>query len=94
MILTRRINSVLRTNYIGQWHALLCTKTLNNNNIGHYDIIISGGGLVGTTLACSLSKCDRLSEKKILLLEGGPKFKRKNIEGIFFNTHTFNTFFP
>ncbi|XP_055381267.1 ubiquinone biosynthesis monooxygenase COQ6, mitochondrial [Condylostylus longicornis] len=41
----------------------------------HYDIIIAGGGLVGTTLACALGKSKFLSECKVLLLEGAPPFK-------------------
>ncbi|KAL3285555.1 hypothetical protein HHI36_000085 [Cryptolaemus montrouzieri] len=39
----------------------------------HYDIIIVGGGLIGTTLACALGKNNRLSDKRILLLEAGKK---------------------
>ncbi|XP_056635329.1 ubiquinone biosynthesis monooxygenase COQ6, mitochondrial isoform X2 [Diorhabda sublineata] len=35
----------------------------------YYDIIIAGGGMIGTTLACTLGKNTRLSGKRILLLE-------------------------
>uniref|UniRef100_A0AAR2J4H6 Ubiquinone biosynthesis monooxygenase COQ6, mitochondrial n=1 Tax=Pygocentrus nattereri TaxID=42514 RepID=A0AAR2J4H6_PYGNA len=38
-----------------------------------YDIIISGGGMVGTAMACSLGFDPNLQSKKILLLEAGPK---------------------
>lgn len=41
----------------------------------HYDVIIGGGGLVGTALACALAKTNVLKEKRILLLEGAPAFK-------------------
>lgn len=34
---------------------------------GHYDIIISGGGMVGFAMACSLGKCDLLSENIIYI---------------------------
>ncbi|XP_023246748.1 ubiquinone biosynthesis monooxygenase COQ6, mitochondrial [Copidosoma floridanum] len=36
-----------------------------------YDIVIAGGGMVGTTLACALANNKRLQDKKILLLERG-----------------------
>ncbi|XP_041943118.1 ubiquinone biosynthesis monooxygenase COQ6, mitochondrial [Alosa sapidissima] len=38
-----------------------------------YDIIISGGGMVGTAMACSLGMDANLEGKKILLLEAGHK---------------------
>lgn len=78
MMLTKHILNLSKKNHFVR-HALFCTQTINNNS--HYDIIISGGGLVGTTLACSLAKNNRLREKRILLLEGAPTFKRTNIEG-------------
>lgn len=43
----------------------------SNRNENHYDIIITGGGMIGTTLACTLGKNPRLSSKHILLLEAG-----------------------
>ncbi|XP_074036894.1 ubiquinone biosynthesis monooxygenase COQ6, mitochondrial [Leptinotarsa decemlineata] len=35
----------------------------------YYDVVIAGGGMVGTTLACTLGKNSKLSSKRILLLE-------------------------
>lgn len=40
----------------------------------YYDIIIAGGGMIGTTLACTLGKNSRLSGKRILLLESSKDF--------------------
>lgn len=39
------------------------------HNAKHYDIVVAGGGMVGTTLACTLGKNPILSEKNIMLLE-------------------------
>ncbi|XP_050296449.1 ubiquinone biosynthesis monooxygenase COQ6, mitochondrial isoform X2 [Anthonomus grandis grandis] len=44
-------------------------RHFSNNVTKHYDIVIAGGGMVGTTLACTLGKNKKLTEKKILLLE-------------------------
>ncbi|KAG7509918.1 ubiquinone biosynthesis monooxygenase COQ6, mitochondrial [Solea senegalensis] len=38
-----------------------------------YDVIISGGGMVGSAMACSLGMDPNLGSKKILLLEAGNK---------------------
>ncbi|XP_066551131.1 ubiquinone biosynthesis monooxygenase COQ6, mitochondrial isoform X1 [Amia ocellicauda] len=38
-----------------------------------YDVIISGGGMVGTAMACSLGFDPNLEGKKVLLLEAGHK---------------------
>jgi len=35
----------------------------------HYDVVISGGGMIGFAMACSLGKNSHLSDKKILLVE-------------------------
>ncbi|KAJ8953058.1 hypothetical protein NQ314_007433 [Rhamnusium bicolor] len=41
----------------------------SSQNKNHYDIVIAGGGMVGTTLACTLGRNSKLSSKRILLLE-------------------------
>ncbi|XP_011874711.1 PREDICTED: ubiquinone biosynthesis monooxygenase COQ6 isoform X2 [Vollenhovia emeryi] len=38
-----------------------------------YDVIVAGGGMVGTTLACAIANNRRLAGKRILLLEGNVK---------------------
>ncbi|XP_062914615.1 ubiquinone biosynthesis monooxygenase COQ6, mitochondrial [Mobula hypostoma] len=38
-----------------------------------YDVVISGGGMVGTAMACALADDPNLSEKRILLLEAANK---------------------
>ncbi|KAF4532354.1 hypothetical protein B566_EDAN003658 [Ephemera danica] len=58
----------------------IITDYVNEN----YDVIIAGGGMVGTTLACALGQNPMLCEKRILLLEGAayqqyePKEKYSN----------------
>lgn len=38
-----------------------------------YDVVISGGGMVGTAMACALGSHPHLSHKRILLLEAGQR---------------------
>ncbi|XP_019880267.2 ubiquinone biosynthesis monooxygenase COQ6, mitochondrial [Aethina tumida] len=45
------------------------TKLFKSTTPNHYDIVIAGGGMVGTTLACTLGQNAYLSNKNILLLE-------------------------
>ncbi|XP_076234829.1 ubiquinone biosynthesis protein COQ6, mitochondrial [Calliopsis andreniformis] len=52
-----------------------CTSSIND---GNYDIIITGGGMVGTTLACAIANNRKLECKNILLLEAGKKFDYKS----------------
>ncbi|XP_033228541.1 ubiquinone biosynthesis monooxygenase COQ6, mitochondrial [Belonocnema kinseyi] len=63
-------------------HTVLhpCTIVRNahsaiSDNCENYDIIVTGGGLVGTTLACALANNKTLESKSVLLLEGGNKHK-------------------
>jgi len=51
-----------------------CEST-NSPATEHFDIIIGGGGLVGTTLAAALAKNTTLADKRVLLLEGAPEFR-------------------
>ncbi|XP_055715050.1 ubiquinone biosynthesis monooxygenase COQ6, mitochondrial [Phlebotomus papatasi] len=48
------------------------TKQLCKN---HYDVVIIGGGMIGTTLASAIGKNDYLSELSVLLLEASEKSK-------------------
>ncbi|XP_076284466.1 ubiquinone biosynthesis protein COQ6, mitochondrial [Lasioglossum baleicum] len=52
----------------------LCTTA---QDVENYDIIITGGGMVGTTLACALANNRKLECKNILLLEGSNKVEYK-----------------
>ncbi|XP_074221364.1 ubiquinone biosynthesis monooxygenase COQ6, mitochondrial isoform X6 [Camelus bactrianus] len=38
-----------------------------------YDVVVSGGGLVGAAMACALGYDTHFCDKKVLLLEAGPK---------------------
>ncbi|CAL7949411.1 unnamed protein product [Xylocopa violacea] len=59
--------------------SVLMTKHFSTavQNYVDYDIIISGGGMVGTTLACAIANNRKLEGKKILLLESGKQFEYK-----------------
>uniref|UniRef100_A0A673XBX9 Ubiquinone biosynthesis monooxygenase COQ6, mitochondrial n=1 Tax=Salmo trutta TaxID=8032 RepID=A0A673XBX9_SALTR len=53
--------------------GLTCAAEHGEHKNELYDVIISGGGMVGTAMACSLGLDPNLEGKKILLLEAGNK---------------------
>ncbi|CAK9809070.1 Ubiquinone biosynthesis monooxygenase COQ6, mitochondrial [Anthophora plagiata] len=57
-------------------HIARHCSTMSQNH-ENYDIIISGGGMVGTTLACAIANNRKLECKKVLLLESGKKLEDK-----------------
>uniref|UniRef100_A0A2C9H898 Ubiquinone biosynthesis monooxygenase COQ6, mitochondrial n=1 Tax=Anopheles quadriannulatus TaxID=34691 RepID=A0A2C9H898_ANOQN len=80
-------NAVLPSRAV-QWPRSLATTASNRHantestatDAQHYDIIIVGGGMVGTALACALGKNSRLQNKNILLLEAAAGFKQPSTE--------------
>ncbi|KAM4665038.1 ubiquinone biosynthesis monooxygenase COQ6, mitochondrial isoform 1-T3 [Discoglossus pictus] len=51
----------------------LLTRGLSSGAPTVYDVVISGGGMVGTAMACALGSDPHLRNKKILLLEAGQR---------------------
>ncbi|EFX69092.1 hypothetical protein DAPPUDRAFT_217996 [Daphnia pulex] len=61
------------SNTIHNWRLNYSTASRSS----HYDIIISGGGMVGFAMACRLGRSDCLANKRILLLESSNKKQLK-----------------
>lgn len=60
--------------------GMVCSENRRNSSKTEvYDVIISGGGMVGSAMACSLGMDPNLAEKKILLLEAGHKKIMDNV---------------
>uniref|UniRef100_A0A182W408 FAD dependent oxidoreductase domain-containing protein n=1 Tax=Anopheles minimus TaxID=112268 RepID=A0A182W408_9DIPT len=79
--------NAVKPNRTVQWCGLSTSSTnlhgspeQDTANSQHYDIIIAGGGMVGTALACALGKNTRLQNKNILLLEAAAGFKQPSTE--------------
>ncbi|XP_017768546.1 PREDICTED: ubiquinone biosynthesis monooxygenase COQ6, mitochondrial [Nicrophorus vespilloides] len=64
---------------------IISVRNYSNAGDNHFDIIIAGGGMVGTSLATALGKNSRLSSKRILLLEGAKEFSWTLQEGKYSN---------
>lgn len=65
----------------------LASRNLNSASYGtdKADIVISGGGMVGTAMACALGHADYLQDKKIILLESAPEKKNFKLSERFSN---------
>ncbi|XP_005409467.1 PREDICTED: ubiquinone biosynthesis monooxygenase COQ6, mitochondrial [Chinchilla lanigera] len=50
-----------------------CRRWSGNSADTVYDVVVSGGGMVGAAMACALGHDIHFHDKKILLLEAGPK---------------------
>ncbi|XP_031774079.1 ubiquinone biosynthesis monooxygenase COQ6, mitochondrial isoform X2 [Apis florea] len=71
-----------RCKYIISNGSMLTAKpfSISTQNNENYDIIITGGGMVGSTLACAIANNRKLECKKILLLESNKQHEYKSQE--------------
>uniref|UniRef100_A0A8D8QG51 Ubiquinone biosynthesis monooxygenase COQ6, mitochondrial n=1 Tax=Cacopsylla melanoneura TaxID=428564 RepID=A0A8D8QG51_9HEMI len=54
------------------WNARYYSSLIGTKQ---YDVVVSGGGMIGTTLACALAQNPTLKDLSILLVESGPEKK-------------------
>ncbi|KAM9294213.1 ubiquinone biosynthesis monooxygenase COQ6, mitochondrial [Gastrophryne carolinensis] len=62
-----------------------CHRPLSTAAPTLYDAVISGGGMVGTAMACALACHPQLRHRKFLLLEAGPRKESERIPEHFSN---------
>ncbi|CAH2328895.1 ubiquinone biosynthesis monooxygenase COQ6, mitochondrial [Pelobates cultripes] len=67
-----------------RFFRFLC-RALSTKGPMVYDAVISGGGMVGTAMACALGSDPHLRHKKILLLEAGQRKERSHLPQQFSN---------
>nr|XP_048305105.1 ubiquinone biosynthesis monooxygenase COQ6, mitochondrial isoform X2 [Myodes glareolus] len=58
---------------VGRLSLAACRRWAGSSADTVYDVVVSGGGLVGAAMACALGHDIHFRDKKILLLEAGPK---------------------
>ncbi|ETE64145.1 Ubiquinone biosynthesis monooxygenase COQ6, partial [Ophiophagus hannah] len=75
--LYRRKGLLLLTGPVGSLSRQGSVRSNGSNAV--YDVVVSGGGMVGAAMAAALGHDVHLSDKKILLLEARPKKKIKDI---------------
>lgn len=69
----------------GIWKRCVHENVTRDENLdskkkeSHYDVIISGGGMVGSSLAAALGNEPSFKNKKVLLLEEGPHKKMEKL---------------
>lgn len=71
LVLLSRLKINFKNDFIARYRRLSTTSSSEYDE-SEWDIVISGGGLVGCAMACSIGHTTMLSEKKTLLLETAP----------------------